>query len=99
MQCNEKCMLNSVFIYCISFSRQEKKVHRCFDLGLIIDAFFVTKELAPVVQRPDSFIPWISHYTTVSICAKISVFSRVQAKYAHSNNSLVWECTKTLDNI
>ena len=36
--------------------------------------------LAPVVQRPDNFIQWISHYPTVSICAKISVFSRVQAK-------------------
>ena len=35
--------------------------------------------LAPVVQRPDNFIQWISHYPTVSICAKISVFHRVQA--------------------
>ena len=35
--------------------------------------------LAPVVQRPDNFIQWISHYPTVSICAKISVFPRVQA--------------------
>ena len=35
--------------------------------------------LAPVVQRPDNFIRWISHYPTVSICAKISVFPRVQA--------------------
>ena len=34
--------------------------------------------LAPVVQRPDNFIEWISHYPTVSICAKISVFPRVQ---------------------
>ena len=33
----------------------------------------------PVVQRPDNFILWISHYPTVSICAKISVFSLVQA--------------------
>ena len=37
------------------------------------------KELAPVVQRPDNFIQWISHYPTVSICAKILVFPRVQA--------------------
>ena len=34
---------------------------------------------APVVQRPDNFIQWISHNPTVSICAKISVFPRVQA--------------------
>ena len=34
--------------------------------------------LAPVVQRPDNFIQWISHYPTVTICAKISVFPRVQ---------------------
>ena len=33
----------------------------------------------PVVQRPDNFIHWISHYSTVSICAKISVFRLVQA--------------------
>ena len=37
------------------------------------------KYQAPVVQRPDNFIQWISHYPTVSICAKISVFPRVQA--------------------
>ena len=36
-------------------------------------------DLAPVVQRPDNFILWISHYPTVSICAKISVFPLVQA--------------------
>ena len=36
------------------------------------------KAQAPVVQRPDNFILWISHYPTVSICAKISVFSLVQ---------------------
>ena len=35
--------------------------------------------LGPVVQRPDNFILWISHYPTVSMCAKISVFSLVQA--------------------
>ena len=34
---------------------------------------------APVVQRLDNIIQWISHYPTVSICAKISVFPRVQA--------------------
>ena len=34
---------------------------------------------APVVQRPDNFILWISHYPTVSICANISVFLLVQA--------------------
>ena len=26
-----------------------------------------------------NFIQWISHYPTVSVCAKISVFPRVQA--------------------
>ena len=31
------------------------------------------------VQRPDNFILWISHYPTVSICAKISVFPLVLA--------------------
>ena len=35
--------------------------------------------LAPVVQRTDNFIKWISHYPTVSICAKISVFPLVPA--------------------
>ena len=35
--------------------------------------------LGPVVQRPDNFILWISHYPTVSICVKISVFPLVQA--------------------
>ena len=35
--------------------------------------------LLPVVQRPDNVILWISHYPTVSICAKISVFPLVQA--------------------
>ena len=34
---------------------------------------------ALVVQRPDNFIQWISHYPTVSICAKILVFPRLQA--------------------
>ena len=37
------------------------------------------KHLAPVVQRPDNFIQWISHYPTISIRGKISVFPRVQA--------------------
>ena len=36
------------------------------------------KHQVPVVQRPDNFIQWISHYPTVSICAKISVFPLVQ---------------------
>ena len=36
-------------------------------------------QLAPVVQKPDNFIQWISHYPTDSICAKISVFPCVQA--------------------
>ena len=39
----------------------------------------VRVNLAPVVQRPDNFIQWISHYPTVSICAKISVFPHEQA--------------------
>ena len=30
--------------------------------------------MAPVVQKPDNF----SHYPTISICAKISVFPRVK---------------------
>ena len=34
---------------------------------------------ASVVQRLDNFIQWISHSPTVSICAKISVFPRLQA--------------------
>ena len=34
--------------------------------------------LAPVVQRLDNFMLWISHYPTVSICANISVFPLVQ---------------------
>ena len=38
-----------------------------------------SSDLAPVVQRPDNFIQWISHYPTVSICATISVFPRLQA--------------------
>ena len=37
------------------------------------------RDLAPVVQRPDNFTQWISHYPTVPICAKISVFPLVQA--------------------
>ena len=56
--------------------------------------------LAPVVQRPDNFIQWISHYPTVSICAKISVLPRVQvnmhtlttAKFAS-----VWELWTTFN--
>ena len=36
-------------------------------------------EQAPFVQRPDIFIQWINHYPTISICAEISVFPRVQA--------------------
>ena len=38
-----------------------------------------SRDQAPIVQRLDNFILWISHYPTVSICAKISVFPRVQA--------------------
>ena len=37
------------------------------------------EDQAPVVQRLDNFIQWISHNPTVSICAKILVFPRVQA--------------------
>ena len=40
---------------------------------------FPFSDQVPVHQRPDNFIQWISHYPTVSICAKISVFPRVQA--------------------
>ena len=31
------------------------------------------------VQRPDNFIQCLSHYPTVSICAKVSAFPLVQA--------------------
>ena len=41
--------------------------------------FQVITGQAPVVQRPDNFIQWISHYPTVSISVKISVFPSVQA--------------------
>ena len=34
---------------------------------------------APVVQRLDNFIQWIRHYSTVSICAKITLFPHLQA--------------------
>ena len=44
--------------------------------GIVVLVFTI---LAPVVQRPDKFILWISHYPTVSICAKISVFPREKA--------------------
>ena len=37
------------------------------------------KDQALVVQQPDNFILWMSHYPTVSICARISVFLLVQA--------------------
>ena len=47
-----------------------------------------------VLSRPQLFKgPIIYHYPTVPICAKIS------SEYAHPNHSLVWGCTKTLDNI
>ena len=36
----------------------------------------LNKNLAPVVQRPDNFIQWISYYPIVSICSKTSVFPR-----------------------
>ena len=45
----------------------------CFRVTL-----FNVLNLAPVFQRPDNFIQWISYYPTVSICAKISVFHLVQ---------------------
>ena len=46
----------------------------------MISVFNAKSEVqAPVVQSPDNFIRWISHYPTVSICAKISVFSLEQA--------------------
>ena len=34
---------------------------------------------APVVQRLDNFLQWISHYPTVLICAKIPIFPRAEA--------------------
>ena len=43
--------------------------------------------LAPVVQRPDNFIQWISHYPTVPICAKMPVFPHVKAKMHTLNAS------------
>ena len=42
-------------------------------------SYQLSLDQAPVVQRPDNFIQWISHYPTVSICEKIPVFPRVQA--------------------
>ena len=44
-----------------------------------VNAQSVVLHLAPVVQRPDNFMLWISHYPTLSISAKISVFPLVQA--------------------
>ena len=44
----------------------------------IMDNLSLPVDQAPVVQRLDNFIQWISHYPTVSICAKISVFPLVQ---------------------
>ena len=40
----------------------------------IIGREIVDHGQAPVVQRLDKLIQWISHYPTVSICVKISVF-------------------------
>ena len=54
--------------------------------------------LAPVVQRLDNFIQWISHYPTVSICAKIIVFPRAQANMYTLTRAQLGS-TKTLDNI
>ena len=48
------------------------KCSRAEPKGRVIDQ-------VPVVQRPDNFIQWISHYPTVSICANISIIARVQA--------------------
>ena len=42
------------------------------------DVVHILCPVAPVVQRLDNFIQWISHYPTVSICAKISVFRHLQ---------------------
>ena len=54
---------------------------------------------APVVQRSDNFIQWISHYPTLPICAKISVFLRVQANMHTLTTAKFGTCTKTLDNV
>ena len=53
------------------------------EVSLYLEIFNEIRKLqegdqAPVVQRPDNFIQWISHYLTVSICAKISVFPLVE---------------------
>ena len=67
---------NPIFFTSISLSlRQFLNQPNC----CIIVACMTRRFLAPVVQRPDNFIQWISHYPTVSICAKISVFPRAQA--------------------
>ena len=50
-------------------------------------------DLAPVVQRLDNFIQWISHYPTLSICAKISVFSLVQVNMHTLKPQLVYDWT------
>ena len=47
-------------------------------IALLDKKFHSLIVLAPVVQRLDNFIQWISHYPTVSICAKTSVFPCAQ---------------------
>ena len=59
-------------IYLLSFRFKVISLPLCFYP-------FAVGVLAPIVQRADNFIQWISHYATVSICAKISVFRCKQA--------------------
>ena len=47
-------------------------------LQYLVNIFEDYNLLAPIAQRPDNFIQWISHYPTVYICTKISVFPLVQ---------------------
>ena len=56
-------------------------------------------EQAPVVQRSDNFTMWISHYPTVSICSKISVFSLVQANMHTLTTVKFGSKLKNLDNV
>ena len=60
----------------------ELRVHAKYDFaGKVIKLWNKCDGTAwpQLFKVPDNFIQWISHYPTVSICAKISVFPRLQA--------------------
>ena len=79
---NGKCIrltIGSGIQHAVSEEGQQQK-NAVFPTGIgPITSGAYSIDLAPVVQRPDNLIQWISHYPTVSICAKISVFHRVHA--------------------